>query len=178
MIPLAYEKGQVRLVNERSPTEGYGTDWLSAALGRDVGSLSGPVLDEIFERRLCTLAVQSMDQFDERIAQMADELRTRTGRRVSVTGFFSPPRSQGTSIHYDRSDVLVLHLSGLKHWHVYAPIDIEPNYRTPYRCPEKALEQLTDAGDWELRQKDVLKKKRLFLEKAAFEAFKVISKIN
>ncbi|WP_332854262.1 JmjC domain-containing protein [Duganella sp. S19_KUP01_CR8] len=155
-IPLAHAKGQVRLIDEHSPTEGYGLGWLAQVLGRSVDALSPSVVDDILAGRLCSLAVQSMDQFDPHIAQIAEELRGRTNRRVGVTAFFSPPRSQGTAVHYDRSDVLVLQVQGSKRWSVHEPVDIEPNFRTPYCLPQRAIEQLKPFGDWDLRRGDVL----------------------
>lgn len=151
-IPEAYAQGQVRLIDEQTPNEGYPIGWLSTKLKREISSLSNATIHEIIAKRLCTIAVQSMDRFDQTTADIADELRRQTGRRVSVTAFFSPPKSKGTSIHYDRSDVFVLHVAGSKRWNVYQPIEIEPNHRTPYQDPIAASNDLHFAGEWKLER--------------------------
>lgn len=151
VVPHAHAQGQVRLIDEGSSNEGHSPEWLARTLKCDVATLSVEMVDEIIQRRLCTVAVQSMERFDPVTAEIADALGQHTGRRVSVTAFISPPKSKGTSIHYDRSDVFVVHVEGTKRWRVYAPIDVEPNHRTPYQDP-LASPELRAAGDWKLER--------------------------
>jgi len=52
-------------------------------------------------------------------------------RHIGANLYLSPPQSQGFSTHYDPHDVLILHLEGVKHWHVY-----ERRIANPLRPPD------------------------------------------
>lgn len=93
-----------------------------------------------------TLVLNSVEDFDPLIAQLARSIETEMGARVQVNSYLTPCLSQGFSPHYDTHDVLVLQVEGEKHWKVYGQdsscplnelIDGDPKFRESAQPPDE-----------------------------------------
>jgi bifunctional lysine-specific demethylase and histidyl-hydroxylase NO66 len=66
-----------------------------------------------------TLIINSIEDFDPNVAQLARTIEVDMGARVQVNAYLTPPSAQGFRAHYDTHDVLVAQIEGTKRWKVY-----------------------------------------------------------
>jgi ribosomal protein L16 Arg81 hydroxylase len=52
---------------------------------------------------------------------------------VNINCYISTPGIQGLDIHYDRHDVFILHLEGIKTWKVFHPTVVDPTEKLKYK---------------------------------------------
>ena len=77
-------------------------------------------------RRGATLVLNSLNQKDLVIDELARQLSADLNMPVNINCYISTPGIQGFDTHYDRHDVFILHLSGKKAWKVFHPTMINP----------------------------------------------------
>lgn len=153
-IPQADRQGSVRILAPDGPLGGHAKADVARQLSLD-GDWTDASWRAVFAGGRYSLAVESFEQWHPELAAIAEALRTLTGCRVIATAIFAPARHKGTAIHYDNADVLALQLHGAKRWRLFAPIDPEPNARTPFvRLPPEA--DLTPGEDVLLRAGEAL----------------------
>lgn len=92
-----------------------------------------------------TVVLNSVENFDPTVAQLARSIETEMGARVQINSYLTPPLSQGLRPHYDTHDVLVLQVQGEKIWKVYNSdsacplnemVDGDPKFRESTQSPE------------------------------------------
>lgn len=66
-----------------------------------------------------TIVLESLHRFWRPLTDFSRELEISLGHRLQVNAYITPPGSQGFDVHHDSHDVLVLQVSGAKHWIVY-----------------------------------------------------------
>lgn len=104
----------------------------------------------------CTVILNSVEDYDPTVAQLARSIETEMGARVQVNCYLTPRSAQGFPAHYDTHDVLVAQVKGEKQWKVYGGDTV---------CPLNALldgaprvRDMTSAEPLEIRMRpgDVL----------------------
>lgn len=92
-----------------------------------------------------TIVLNSVEDFDPVVAQLARSIETEMGARVQVNSYLTPPSAQGFPPHYDTHDVLVAQIQGEKLWKVYGSdsvcplnemVDGDPKFRESTQPPE------------------------------------------
>ncbi|MGV3489800.1 MAG: cupin domain-containing protein [Devosia sp.] len=100
-----------------------------------------------------TIILNSVEDFDPSVAQLARSIETEMGARVQVNSYLTPPAAQGFKAHYDTHDVLVVQIEGKKLWKVYGAdsacplnemVNGDPRISSSAQPPE---ELLLSAGD-------------------------------
>jgi lysine-specific demethylase/histidyl-hydroxylase NO66 len=100
-----------------------------------------------------TLILNSVEDYDPKVAQLARSIETEMGARVQVNSYLTPPLSQGFKPHYDTHDVIVVQIDGCKLWKVYPEnlvcplnkmVDGAPQFRD---CKSEPKEILLSPGD-------------------------------
>ncbi len=129
LLPRVHERQQLRFLSAAVDEHGMGEVQLQA-LDPD-GLLDKGQYRTWFLRNRVSFALQEFELYCQYVQTWYDALGNLLDCRVSTTTFISPPASQATAIHYDKSDVFALQVHGSKTWHVYRPIDHLPNSRTP-----------------------------------------------
>jgi ribosomal protein L16 Arg81 hydroxylase len=96
-------------------------------------------------REGATLILDAIDWLHEPVSMIAQNLERRLNREVQVNAYAGWRESPGLALHWDRHDVLILQISGTKHWQIYGetrkyPLqcDVEPN-------PEPKIDPIWDA---------------------------------
>jgi ribosomal protein L16 Arg81 hydroxylase len=93
-----------------------------------------------------TVVLNSVEDFDPTVAQLARAIETEMGARVQVNSYLTPASSQGFRPHYDTHDVLVAQIEGEKLWKVYGRdsvcplnemVDGDPKFRESTQPPEE-----------------------------------------
>ncbi len=82
-----------------------------------------------------TLIVDSIDELQDPIGQLAADLERTLECRIQVNMYAGWRLSPGFDLHWDDHDVLVLQISGRKHWRVY-PMTREHPLRGDRRVPK------------------------------------------
>jgi len=85
-----------------------------------------PILDlrriaEHVQRRGGGIRVHGIETYVPSVRDLADRLGPLLGATVAVNAYYTTPRLEGLSLHWDTHDVLVLQLDGAKHWTLYEP---------------------------------------------------------
>jgi bifunctional lysine-specific demethylase and histidyl-hydroxylase NO66 len=86
-----------------------------------------------------TIAVRGVDKAASGLFELCGGLENELAHRVHANVYLTPPRTHGLNPHYDPHDVIILQISGRKHWKVFdrvpgAPgssgsVDLEPDTR-------------------------------------------------
>ncbi|HEY0080442.1 MAG TPA: cupin domain-containing protein [Pyrinomonadaceae bacterium] len=99
---------------------------------------------EIYEayRRGATIRVNRAQRYRKSLREMCAGLEQLFGFPVRVNLYCSPASAQPSPRHYDNHDVLVLQLSGRKHWRVYNPVVSLPLANVPPLPFEERTEML------------------------------------
>jgi bifunctional lysine-specific demethylase and histidyl-hydroxylase NO66 len=66
-----------------------------------------------------TIVLQALHRYWTPLSHFCRDLEAELTHPVQVNVYLTPPVSQGLDIHYDTHDVLVLQVSGVKHWRVW-----------------------------------------------------------
>lgn len=73
---------------------------------------------------------------EEQITQLHDfcfKLSQDLGHRIQANVYITPPNAQGLGFHYDTHDVLVLQISGSKHWRLATRAVVNPVQEQPLK---------------------------------------------
>jgi ribosomal protein L16 Arg81 hydroxylase len=99
---------------------------------------------EIYEayRRGATVRVNRVHQYWKTLREMCARLEQLFGFPVKANLYCSPASAHRSARHYDNHDVLVLQLSGRKHWRVYRPVVNLPLANVPPLPFEERTEML------------------------------------
>lgn len=93
-----------------------------------------------------TVVLNSVENFDPAVAQLARAIETEMGARVQVNSYLTPPSAQGFRPHYDTHDVFVAQVQGEKLWKVYGDdsvcplnemVDGDPKFRSSTQPPQE-----------------------------------------
>lgn len=87
-----------------------------------------------------TLVLDSVDELQEPVTALAESLEAALRARIQVNMYAGWRTSPGFDVHWDGHDVLILQLSGRKHWKVYPmtrehPLPGDPKTETPPQDP-------------------------------------------
>jgi ribosomal protein L16 Arg81 hydroxylase len=98
---------------------------------RSNGSLPGEVpvhVDALYEayNRGHTINVNDVAERHAAIRALTDRLFALFTCKITANLFLTPAGSRAFPLHFDTHEVLVLQLSGRKHWRVYAPGELLP----------------------------------------------------
>jgi hypothetical protein len=140
---------------------------LSMALGRRQGSAAVPQDDYLHEDgradlpRLfaafdagATLVVSQFHEIHPALARFCRGLEQVFLHPVQANIYLTPPGAQGFRMHYDTHDVLVLQVTGEKHWRIWPGQPFpQPTRRTPW---QGGVEPLGEAESLTLRPGDTL----------------------
>ncbi|HET6968719.1 MAG TPA: cupin domain-containing protein, partial [Ornithinibacter sp.] len=120
----------------RMARAGRTLDASAYTLGGGVGATIG---DQVSEDRVlrefaagATIVLQALHRTWEPVAAAARELAADLGHPVQVNAYVTPPQNQGFDDHYDVHDVLVVQVTGEKHWRVRAPVLDAPLRSQPW----------------------------------------------
>jgi len=69
--------------------------------------------------RGCTIVVPGAEARHPFLARLALALTPQLGRYTQLNMYLTPPGGQGFSAHFDTMDVMIVQLSGAKHWWVH-----------------------------------------------------------
>ncbi|MBV8151580.1 MAG: cupin-like domain-containing protein [Candidatus Eremiobacteraeota bacterium] len=69
--------------------------------------------------RGCSIVIDTLRAYSEPVAALCRGLEAFFGHRVNANLYFTPPKSQGFSVHYDTHDTVILQIEGAKEWKVY-----------------------------------------------------------
>jgi len=97
-----------------------------------------------------TLILDAIDEIHEPIADLATHLERVLCARVQINLYAGWRTSPGFDVHWDGHDVLILQVSGRKHWKVYAmtrenPLPDDPKTEDPPKTP--VWEGILEDGD-------------------------------
>ena len=70
-------------------------------------------------RNGATLVIDSIDELQDPVAELAEDIDRTLRCRIQVNMYAGWRQSPGFDLHWDDHDVLVLQVSGRKHWRVY-----------------------------------------------------------
>jgi ribosomal protein L16 Arg81 hydroxylase len=73
-----------------------------------------------------SLILNSVEDYDPQVAQLARSLETEMGARVQVNSYLTPQNEQGFKPHYDTHDVIVAQIDGHKLWKIYPEDSVCP----------------------------------------------------
>ena len=73
-----------------------------------------------------TVILNSVEDFDPAVSQLARAIETEMGARVQVNAYLTPASAQGFKAHYDTHDVLVAQVEGEKRWRIYGGESVCP----------------------------------------------------
>lgn len=79
-----------------------------------------------------TLVLQGLHRTWAPLLDLAQDLGAELGHPVQVNGYVTPAQNRGFDDHYDVHDVLVLQVSGRKHWRVRPPVHPHPLRDQPW----------------------------------------------
>jgi ribosomal protein L16 Arg81 hydroxylase len=86
--------------------------------------------------------IRSVQQFWQPLHELCDRLEKTFNAPVRANLYSTPPGAQAFKLHFDPHDVLVLQISGNKHWRVFAPQITLPLGYVPPLSFEKDDDQL------------------------------------
>lgn len=66
-----------------------------------------------------TLIIEGIDRVAPGLSDLCGGLETELAHRVGANAYLTPAESQGHNLHYDSHDVMILQISGIKHWRVF-----------------------------------------------------------
>lgn len=66
------------------------------------------------------------DRANRALADLVDDMARVTGAEVGVNAYISERDSTGFGRHWDDHDVVIVQLTGTKHWRIFEPIDLAP----------------------------------------------------
>lgn len=101
-----------------------------------------------------TIVINAAETAFPAVTALCSALGNELTARVQANVYLTPPHTRGTLPHYDTHDVLVLQLSGHKHWCLYDIPEMLPLHEQPV-CVE-AYAARTPTYQCELRPGDVL----------------------
>lgn len=120
----------------RMARAGRTLDASAYTLGGGVGATIG---DQVSEDKVlrefaagATIVLQALHRTWEPVATTARELAADLGHPVQVNAYVTPPQNQGFDDHYDVHDVLVVQVTGEKHWRVRPPVLEAPLRSQPW----------------------------------------------
>jgi ribosomal protein L16 Arg81 hydroxylase len=77
-------------------------------------------------REGATLVVYAFDELRDSVSQLARRIESRVEVPVGVNLYACWRPTRGLALHWDDHDVLIVPISGRKHWRVYPPTDLFP----------------------------------------------------
>ena len=80
--------------------------------------VSAPLVYERFSEG-ATIVLESLHRYWKPLTDFCRDLEIALGHRLQTNAYITPPNSQGFDVHRDDHDVLVLQVSGAKHWVVF-----------------------------------------------------------
>lgn len=86
--------------------------------------MPGPIFDALAQG--ATLVVDAIDELDHSIGHLAYGLEQSLHERVEVNAYATWGETPGSPLHWDDHEVLVVQLSGTKHWEIYKPTRAYP----------------------------------------------------
>jgi lysine-specific demethylase/histidyl-hydroxylase NO66 len=103
------------------------------------GGLGAEVRDQVHDEKIlelladgATLVVQGLHRLWPPLIEFAGALGVDMGAAVQVNAYLTPPGNRGFATHYDTHDVVVLQVSGHKHWRIHPPVLADPLERQPW----------------------------------------------
>src|SRR4051794_36815906 len=98
-----------------------------------------------------TLVVDAVDEIVESVTSLAQDLEWVLRTRIQVNMYAGWRTSHGFDLHWDDHDVLILQVSGRKHWKLYEMTREHPlpqDNRRKFEAPEQPLwEGMLEDGD-------------------------------
>ena len=127
----------------RMARAGRTLDTSAYTLGGGVGATIG---DQVSEDKVlrefaggATIVLQALHRTWEPVATTARELAADLGHPVQVNAYVTPPQNRGFDDHYDVHDVLVVQVTGEKHWRVRPPVLEAPLRSQPWTDRREAV---------------------------------------
>jgi bifunctional lysine-specific demethylase and histidyl-hydroxylase NO66 len=94
-----------------------------------------------------TIQMQGIHFRHPPLADLCRQLEIELSVPVQANMYITPPRSRGLGLHADTHDVLVLQVSGTKHWQVFEPVPPETDLDDPATEPPLRLDTELARGD-------------------------------
>ena len=94
-----------------------------------------------------TIQMQGIHFRHPPLAALCRQLEIELTVPVQANMYITPPRSRGLSLHFDTHDVLVLQVSGSKHWQVFEPVPPDTDLDDPASEPPLHLDTELARGD-------------------------------
>jgi hypothetical protein len=73
-----------------------------------------------------TLIVSSIDEGAPGLSELCGGLENELSHQVHANLYLTPPNARGFNAHYDPHDVIIVQISGQKHWKVFEPVRDAP----------------------------------------------------
>jgi bifunctional lysine-specific demethylase and histidyl-hydroxylase NO66 len=69
-----------------------------------------------------TLIVEAIDEGATGLSELCAGLESELTHHIHANLYLTPPDARGFDAHYDPHDVIILQISGVKHWRVFEPV--------------------------------------------------------
>lgn len=103
------------------------------------------VLNRIYDAYAsgATLLLQKIEKRSPGLLELAHSLQSTMKMPVQINAYLTPPNCQGFPVHYDTHDVMLLQITGCKHWQVWDEVIENPTKNQKYSVSQLEINEVT-----------------------------------